>query len=687
MIVIELKGLHCPNCANKIEQEIQKIKGINFANINFANQIMLIKLDSSTTIENILKQITTIVNSHESQVTVRLKDKSTENDVHNDEIKFKFLRFGIGLVIFIIAIFLNIPFMKLTAFLIAYIIFGFDVVITALKNILKGDFFDENFLMTIATFGAFILGEYPEAVAVMLFYQIGEILNDIAVNRSRKSIRAIMDIRPDSAHKILMDKVETVNPADILIGDFILVKPGERVPLDGIIEEGTSQLDTKALTGESVPRIVNKGDEVLSGCINQSGLLKIKVTKLFSESTVTKILELVENASARKAPTEKFITKFAKLYTPIVVFIALAVAIVPPIITNTDFSIWFSRALIMLVISCPCALVVSVPLSFFSGIGTASSKGILIKGSNYLQALNLVSTVVFDKTGTLTEGVFEVIEIKPENNISSEELLKYTAIAECHSTHPIAKSILNKYNLANEINIKNYEEIAGMGIKVLTEENVILSGNYKLMQKENINIEKVNSSSTIVYTAVNNKYLGYIVIADKLKSDSKTTIKNLNNLNIDTIMLTGDRDTTAKTVANELNINKYYSELLPAQKVERLEEINSKGKIIFVGDGINDAPVLARADIGCAMGGAGSDATIEVADIVIMNDEPSKIVEAIKIAKHTNKIVWQNIIFALSVKFLVLILGGLGFANMWLAVFADVGVTLLAVINSMRKQK
>lgn len=706
--VIELKGLGCPNCASKIEHDIQKVNGIKEANMNFPNQTILIELDKAISIDTAIEQITKIVHNHESEVMVSLKnnlDKKSKSHSHehkhdqsyNDEMnetKTKFIRFGIGILIFALAIFIDIaaPF-KLLIFIVAYAVFGGDVVITALKNILKGDFFDENFLMTIATLGAFAIGDYPEAVAVMLFYQIGEILQDLAVGRSRKSIRAIMDIRPDFANKITVNGTEKVEPSVIQIGDYILVKPGEKIPLDGVIEDGNSQLDTKALTGESVPRTVNIGDEVLSGCINQSGLLKIKVTKSFGESTVTKILELVENASARKAPTEKFITKFARYYTPAVVLLALAVAIIPPLITpEADFTIWLSRALIMLVISCPCAIVVSIPLGFFSGIGIASSKGILIKGSNYLQALNEVNTVVFDKTGTLTEGVFEVIETKAEDGYKND-LLKYTAIAEYHSTHPIAKSIIAKYNLANEkIDekiIESYEEIAGYGVKVLADGKTILVGNIKLMNKEGMLPQKANSVGTVVYTSIDGIYAGYIVISDKLKKDSKQAIKSLNELGIkDTVMLTGDREITAKDIANKIGISKVYSELLPAQKVEKLEEIskqNQKGKVIFVGDGINDAPVLARADIGIAMGGAGSDAAVEAADIVIMHDEPSKIAEAIKIAKHTNKIVWQNIIFALGVKAIFLIMGGLGFANMWLAVFADVGVTLIAVLNSMRK--
>lgn len=702
--IIELKGLGCPHCASKIEHDTQKLKGIEEANMNFPNQTMAIKLDSSVQIDKALEQITQIVHNHEASVKVSLKNthKQIHSHEHNhthehsadeDEIKSKVICFILGIVVFGAALVLNLqaPF-NLIMFLVAYAILGLDVVITAVKNIFKGDFFDENFLMSIATLGAFAIGEYAEAVAVMLFYQIGEILQDIAVDHSRKSIKSMMDIRPDFAHKIVDDKEITINPSEININDYILVKPGEKVPLDGIVSEGTSQLDTKALTGESVPQSVNIGDEVLSGSINQSGLLKIKVTKSFGESTVTKILELVENAASAKAPTEKFITKFARYYTPAVVFIALAIAVIPPaIIPEAQFSTWLSRALIMLVISCPCAIVVSVPLGFFSGIGTASSKGILIKGSNYLQALTEVNTVVFDKTGTLTEGVFEVTKIEPSNNCSEQDLLKYTAIAESNSNHPIAKSIIKKYNKAENINIQKYEEIAGYGVKVVSDDNTILVGNKKLMDKERLSVQNSEEIGTIIYTALNGEYIGYLVISDRIKNDSETAIKNLNLLGINnTIMLTGDRQKNANAVASKIGINKVYSELLPVDKVEKLETIaneNKNGKLVFVGDGINDAPVLTRADIGIAMGGAGSDAAIEAADIVIMNDEPSKIAQAIRIAKHTNKIVWQNIIFALGIKVFILILGALGFANMWAAVFADVGVTLLAVINSMRRLK
>lgn len=733
--VVCLEGLGCPNCAAKIERETQNLKEVKEANLNFANQTMFIEHEDIFKKEEIFQKIEKIVHSHEKDVKVFLKNgenykitkvhnhehddccahahghehddccghthehshSHSHNHNHDDNVKKEIIRFGIGLGVFGIA--LLAPFdvkVKFFIFIVSYVIFGYDVLTTSVKNIVKGDFFDENFLMSVATIGAFILGEYTEAVAVMLFYQIGEILQDIAVGRSRKSIKAIMDIRPDFAHKVTNDGIETVNPEKIKIGDIILVKAGEKVPLDGIIEEGSTMLDTMALTGESVPRKAEVGDEILSGCINQTGVIKIKVNKNFGDSTVSKILEMVENASSRKAPTEKFITKFAKYYTPAVVFLALAVAIIPPIITKEpDLKMWVSRALIMLVISCPCAIVVSIPLSFFNGIGLASSRGILIKGSNHLQALTQVDTVVMDKTGTLTEGVFEVVKSEVFNGYTQEELLKYTAVAEYHSTHPIATSIVSKYDLGEdkkllENGIESYEEIAGQGVKVKAYGKEILVGNLKMMDRFGVDIKEVQSLGTVVYTVIDGVYAGNLIISDKIKKSSKSAVESLKKSGIETVMLTGDTKKVGEGIAKELAIDKVYTELLPNDKVEKLENIitsKEKGKVIFVGDGINDAPVLARADIGIAMGGAGSDAAVEAADIVLMQDDVSKVEEAIKIARHTNKLVWENIIFSLGVKGIVLVMGAMGYANMWLAVFADVGVTLIAVINSMRKYK
>ena len=546
--------------------------------------------------------------------------------------------------------------------------------------------------MAIATIGAFAIGEFPEGVAVMLFYEVGEMFQDYAVNKSRKSISDLMNIRPDFANLIdLNGEEKRVSPESVNVGSIIVVRAGEKVPLDGVVLSGEATLDVSALTGESLPKEVEAKDDVLAGSINKSGLLKIKVTKSFGESTVSKILDLVENAGNKKSPTEKFITKFARYYTPVVVFSALALAIIPPlVISGESFSPWISRALIFLVVSCPCALVVSIPLGYFAGIGLASKNGILIKGSNYLEALNNVESIVFDKTGTLTKGTFKVRKSESTSKLTNEELLKLGAYTEYYSNHPIAKSIVSEFN--EEINkdlISNYEEISGKGIKVDIDGETFLAGNSKLMDMFNIKITPIHEIGTVVYLANENSELGYIVISDEIKEDSKEAIRGLKEIGVkQTIMLTGDNEKVGDSVAKELGLDKAYCSLLPQNKVEKLEQIfedKSKGKkVAFVGDGINDAPVLARADIGIAMGGVGSDAAIEAADVVIMDDKPSKIIKAIKIAKKTNKIVWQNIIFALGVKIIILIFGALGMANMWEAVFGDVGVTLIAVINSSR---
>lgn len=576
-------------------------------------------------------------------------------------------------------------------YLASYIIIGGDVLLKSIKNISRGEIFDENFLMAIATIGAFAIKEYPEAVAVMLFYQLGELLQDIAVSRSRNSIAELMDIRPDYANLVMGDKTEKVSPKEVKTEDIILIRPGEKVPLDGEVVEGKSVVDTTALTGESVPREVKEGDEILSGFINKNGVLKVKVTKEFEESTVSKILNLVENAAGKKAAAEKFITKFAKYYTPAVVGIAAALAIVPPLLIHeATFSQWLYRSLVFLVISCPCALVISIPLGFFGGIGSASGNGVLVKGGNYLETLNSLHTVVFDKTGTLTKGIFEVAGVYPQNGFSKDELLKYAAMAEEYSTHPIADSIKKAYGKkVDRSNIDSYEEISGMGIKAKIEEIDVYAGNAKLMGFLNIKYKEEDYTGTTVYIAVGGKYAGVLVISDELKEDAKETVENLRKMGVKKIsMLTGDSENVAKRVGSILNLDKVYAELLPHEKVEKLEllekEKPSKGKLLFVGDGINDAPVLARADIGAAMGGLGSDAAIEAADIVLMTDEPSKLITAIKIAKKTRRIVWQNIIFAFGVKLAVLILGAGGIASMWEAVFADVGVALLAVVNAMR---
>jgi Cd2+/Zn2+-exporting ATPase len=589
---------------------------------------------------------------------------------------------------FVSGIIVNNEEMKLTLYAISYIVAGGDVVKRAWDNIKDGEVFDENFLMSIASLGAFLIGEAPEGVAVMLFYQVGELFQSYAVGQSRKSIADLMDIRPDYANVKIGDEIIVKAPEEVKIKDIIIVKPGEKVPLDGIVTEGNSTVDTSALTGESIPREVTVGSELLSGCININGVITAEVTKEYSESTVSKILELVENASSKKSKSERFITKFARYYTPIVVVIAAILAIVPPlIIKDATFSQWIYRALSFLVVSCPCALVVSVPLSFFGGIGGASKKGILVKGSNFLEAMAKTEVVVFDKTGTLTKGVFKVQKIYGED---SNELLKLAAYAEYYSNHPISASIKEAYD--KEINsqlISNVKEIPGHGISADVDEVNVLAGNDKLMEKFNIPYKKERHAGTVVHVARDGNYEGYIVISDEVKDDSSKAIKELKKENIkDIIMLTGDSESSGMNTAKELGIDTVYTELLPADKVEKVEELlakkSEKGKLIFVGDGINDAPVLARADVGVAMGGLGSDAAIEAADVVIMTDEPSKIVQAIKISQNTLNIVYQNIIFAISVKVIILILSSIGLASLWAAVFADVGVTFIAVLNSMR---
>lgn len=585
---------------------------------------------------------------------------------------------------------LNNEWLQIALFIISYIIVGGDVVKRAVKNIFKGQVFDENFLMSIATIGAFFIGEYPEGVAVMLFYQVGELFQSYAVGKSRKSIASLMDIRPDYANVKKGDELVKVDPDEVQIGDIIVIKAGEKIPLDGKVIEGSSMIDTSALTGESVPREVEVGSDILSGCININGVITAEVTKEFGESTVSKILDLVENASSKKSNSEQFITKFARYYTPVVVIIAVFLAIIPPlVIDGATFSDWIYRALAFLVVSCPCALVISIPLSFFGGIGGASKKGVLVKGSNYLEALAETEIVVFDKTGTLTKGVFNVQEIHPEG-VSKEELLELTAHAESYSNHPISLSLKRAYS--KEIDngrISDVEEISGHGVIATVDGKKVMAGNIKLMKMMDIPYFKGELIGTIVHVAVNNKYIGYIVIADEVKEDSAQAIKELKAANIkQTVMLTGDNKSIGSKVAKELGLDKVYAELLPADKVEKLEELFSqkskKGKLAFVGDGINDAPVLARADIGIAMGGLGSDAAIEAADVVIMTDEPSKIATTMKISKKTLKIAHQNIVFAIGIKIIVLILSAFGITTMWTAIFADVGVTIIAVLNAFR---
>ena len=584
------------------------------------------------------------------------------------------------------------PTAEMAVFLVCYVVIGWDIVWKALTNILHGQVFDENFLMTIATIGALILGEHSEGVAVMLFYQVGEWFQSYAVSKSRKSIASLMDIRPDYANVERNGKLEQVDPEEVNIGDTIVVKPGERVPLDGKIIKGTSALDTSALTGESMPRDVEPGMEVISGCINQTGILTIQTTKKYGESTVAKILDLVENASDKKGKTENFISRFARYYTPIVVFAAIALAVLPPLVTGQPFTVWIYRALTFLVISCPCALVISIPLSFFGGIGGASKIGVLVKGSNYLESLAHTEVVVFDKTGTLTKGSFAVSQI---NAVSMKEaqLLELAAYAEDYSNHPISLSIKKAYGKKiDHSRISDVQEIAGHGVRAVIDGKTILAGNAKLMDREGIAYIPSNAIGTVIYLACNGKYAGYIVIEDEIKADAPSAIKALKEVGVrKTVMLTGDADAVGKKVAQKLELDQAYTELPPADKVDRVEmmlrQTTEKGKLVFVGDGINDAPVLARADVGIAMGGLGSDAAIEAADVVLMTDEPSKISAVVQIARKTIRIANENIVFALGVKILVLILGATGYANMWAAVFADVGVSVIAILNAIRAMR
>lgn len=615
--------------------------------------------------------------------------------VHEEENNERIIlsRIVLAILLFITAmLFTHSTILKCTVLGMAYLIAGYDIIFKALKNIIKGQVFDENFLMGIATLGAIGIKEYPEAVMVMVLYQIGEYLQDKAVEKSQNSITELMDIRPDYANIEKNGDLTKISPYEVKIGDTIIVKTGEKIPLDGIIIDGSATLDTSALTGESRPREVKIGDEAISGCINTNGLLKIRVTKEYGQSTVSKILDLVENASSKKTKTENFITKFAKIYTPVVVLAALFLAILPPLIFGSNFSVWINRALTFLVISCPCALVISVPLGFFAGIGGASKCGILVKGSSYLELLSKPETIVFDKTGTLTQGCFKVVKIVQQEDTTKEELLELTAYAESYSNHPIALSIKKAYDKNIDKNrISEISEIAGNGVRAEINGCSILVGNENLLKNHNISYQKANETGTIVYTAKNSKFLGYIVISDKLKEDAQKAIMELKKLKLQTVMLTGDTEESGLAVAKELNLDKAYTQLLPIDKVDKIEDIieqKTKNKsVIFVGDGINDAPVLTRADVGIAMGGLGSDAAIEAADVVIMDDKPTKVATAIKIAKQTLTIVKENIAFALGIKGLFLILGAFGFVTMWGAVFADVGVTLIAVLNSLRALK
>ena len=737
---MQVGGMDCTGCKMKIEAALEKLKGVTEASVVVATERLVVSYDpnviSEAAIQERVKALgyTIIIpgakaaaKSHDQghdrkghdHINGHKQDNGHDHD-HSDydhgdhdeedgddhghshgsgefDLKTELPPVVITVVLLAIAIIFkeplhNTPYSiaEYAVILPAYLLSGWTVLKTAGRNILRGQIFDENFLMTIATLGALAIHQLPEAVAVMLFFRIGELFQEYSVGRSRRSIKALLEVRPDTANLKLNGSVKQVAPETVNLGDLILVKPGEKVPLDGEILEGSSQLDTSALTGESVPRTVNVGDPILAGMINKSGALTVRVNKLFGESSIAKVLDLVENATSKKAATEKFITKFARYYTPVVVFLSLAVALLPPLfMPGADRAEWIYRALILLVISCPCGLVISIPLGYFGGIGGAAKRGILIKGSTFLDTLTAVNTVVFDKTGTLTKGTFKVTQIVTKNGLSQAELLALAAKVEANSNHPVAQSIREAHvHPINGADVTDYEEIAGHGIRAKVKNEVVLAGNDRLLHRENINHDTCHVAGTVVHLAVNGSYAGYIVIADEIKEDAAQAIRDLKNLGVEqTVMLTGDNEGVAKTVAGQLGLDGYFAGLLPEDKVGVLEKLMSrsgKGKVIFVGDGINDAPVIARADVGMAMGGLGSDAAIETADVVLMTDAPSKVAEAIKVAKKTRQIVVQNIVLAMAIKGIFIVLGMIGLATLWEAVFADVGVALLAILNAGR---
>ena len=720
-VEVTMGGLNCANCAGIIEEKVKARKEIDRANLNFINKKLTVDIGDGYDQDQVVDQLISIIDDTEPGLDISLKlagrtvtaedfraglsdqtdkdhiedDKSERGHEHKESNSFLIA----AIILYAVAMIgnrLGLPYPAYLAFLAAaYILSGKDVILAAVRNIIKGNALDENFLMTVATSGAAAIGEYPEAVGIMLFYGVGEALEELAVGRSRRNIEALMDIAPQVANIIVDGQVVEVRPEEVKVGDRLLVKVGERVPLDGLIVKGQSRLDTSAITGESVLRSAREGDEVLSGVINKEALIEIEVTKLYQDSTVARILDMVENASANKSNTENFISVFAKYYTPIVVGLAIAIMLLPPLVGGQDFKTWLYRGLIFLVVSCPCALVLSIPLTYFSGIGLASSKGILVKGSNYLDALISLKTIVFDKTGTLTEGVFKVININRAEGVDEKDLMVYACIAESSSNHPIAKSILawcQEAGLARDLDktsLTSYQEIPAQGIKLVYQGQEILAGNARLMEAENIDYREVKNSSTKVYIAVDSIYKGCVEIADQLRPGIKAALADLKGLGVENlVMLTGDSEDVAKELSDDLGLTSYKANLLPNQKVEIVEDLMKdmpdQAKLAFIGDGINDAPVIARADVGLSMGGIGSDAAIEASDIVIMTDEMAKLPTAIRISRMTKKIAWQNIILAIGIKILVMVLGTLGIANMWVAIFADVGVAVLAVINSLR---
>ena len=689
----EIAGLDCAACANEIQEGLNKNPEIKNANVNFAK--MKLTYETDTLSKEGIEKIVQSIEPEVELLEVNSKSKDLKNEKAQKENRKKLwlhiLRLVIGAVVAGVGLYVPMPKVASTIFIVlGYSILLFKTVKNAVKLLFKSKTINENLLITISCIGAYLVGKSSEGLMVIILYEIGKILEEKAINKTRKSISDLMDIRPDCATVRRNGELITISPESVAIGEIIIVKPGEKIPLDGVVLDGDSMLDTRALTGESVPRSVHKGDEALSGCMNQTGVLTIKTTKAFGESTASKIIDLVENASSRKAPTENFITTFARYYTPVVVILAAILAILPPILLGGGWTEWIRRGFVFLVVSCPCALVISIPLTFFGGIGAASKRGVLVKGSNYLEALNNVSIIVFDKTGTLTKGVFNVTDILPANGFSKEQVLEYAAQAESFSNHPIAKSILSAYG--KEIDqsvISDYKEISGYGISAMAGKKKVYAGNTKLMDSEHVEYTACEKVGTKVYVAVDGQYAGCILITDEVKPDSKKAISDLKHIGVEkTVMLTGDDEKIGKAVAEELQLDEYYAQLFPDQKVEKVELLDSKkrqgSKLAFVGDGINDAPVLARADVGIAMGGLGSDAAIEAADVVLMTDEPSKLVDAIDVAKATKQIVMQNIVIALGIKSVFLILGALGIAGMWEAVFGDVGVTIIAVLNAMR---
>ncbi len=689
----ELKNLDCANCAAKIEENLRKLNTTKFVSVNFADSSLVIDSDDITAVKSKIKEIEPEV----ELIEISSANYSAVNSIfHNKD-------FYILLSVVLIYLFGLIfrkeissatnGYLNSIIFISVYLLSGWKVLFNAGKKILKGKLFDEHFLMSVATLGAIAIGELDEAAGVMIFYMIGEFLQQLSIKKSRRSIKSLLEIKPAYANLKLNGEVQKVNPESVKIHQTILVKPGEKIPLDGEVIEGSSQLDTSPLTGESLPKYVSTGNSVLAGTINKSGLILIRITKLFQDSSIAKMLELVENATSKKAETEKFITSFSKYYTPVVTGIAFSIAFLPPLLFNYNLNEWVYRALVLLVISCPCALVISIPLGYFGGIGASSRKGILIKGSNFLDALTEVKTVVFDKTGTLTKGLFRVTEVIPKNGFNKDELLHLAAEAESQSNHPLAQSIREAYGKdLSKLKPEHYTELPGLGILAKVEGKQLLAGNDLLLHKENIQHYDCNLNKSVVHIAVDKKYVGYIIISDALKDDAIDSISNLRKSGVDKIfMLTGDNQFVAKSISDELNLDGYFAELLPEQKVSILETLISKHpdkhKTAFVGDGINDAPVIARADVGIAMGAFGSDLAIETADVVLMTDKPSKVADAIQIAKRTRKIIWQNITFALSVKVIFILMGSFGAATMWEAVFADMGVALIAILNSLRVLK